>query len=961
MNAKVNSIYTHIFLLIAACIFLSACNSDPDHTPESFEIHPDFTLQLVASEPLIKDPVDLEFDEHGHAYVLEMPGYPYEDQESRIVILKDTNQDGIYDSNVIFAEELELASSIMPYQEGILVAAPPYLLFLKDTDGDDRADERYTLMSGFSTGNLQHNYNGLTFGIDNWIYAANGGNSGGPHWYEDSTSILDLRGDDFRFKLENKILERIGASSGGYELAIDEYGRIFETHNLEHISQLVYPSRYAQNLPLSPEHGLRNVSNHEENGLARIYPIGEQESRVNHPEQSGYFSGACGITYYGGGSFGTEFDQTAWVADVVLNLIHVDKLSPFGATFSAGRVMEKQDFLASTDRSFRPVNMTVGPDGAMYIIDMYREVIEHPEWIPDDIESTLDLNAGKEKGRIYKVQRKNATNKTYNISNFESPEGLLQSIQHPNQWVRNTAHRLLLDKNLAKEELGSLTSIANGDNPFGRLHALWLLYSKDFLPAKMIEDRLRDANPDIRENALIIAEATINSDKDVLEVCTNLLSDANQRVRMQAALTLSTISEETFEGHKDLISAAVLSASDEAMDDFNVSALTLAAKFFPGHLFESILKSRNITGKENLLASLARISGLNPEESSKVLATLSMSKEPADLKSNIISSFNSNLDENVKGEILLPFIRNLEEDEDPGLIAALANLRRSLGLPLSPAFVLISKAAVIDVRDKTLSEEIRLKQMSIIQMLPYDSKSELLYTLLSNKESLRIQEETLKQLWEADHPEVGKKLVQKWAELGPRSRQTASDILLYKRSHHDALLTGLEEGMINIGEMNFDLERRRTLLWWTDNENTKKRAQALFSDSGVINRKDAIEKMKPALELAGFPENGSIVFEQLCGQCHIYGTSGTDAGPVLTEINRKSKASLLHDIIDPNAAVDTKYINHKLETEDGTLHIGIVNNETDKSISIKKMGGTSVTVPKERIKSFSSLGTLYDA
>ncbi|MDZ7648168.1 MAG: c-type cytochrome [Cytophagales bacterium] len=175
--------------------------------------------------------------------------------------------------------------------------------------------------------------------------------------------------------------------------------------------------------------------------------------------------------------------------------------------------------------------------------------------------------------------------------------------------------------------------------------------------------------------------------------------------------------------------------------------------------------------------------------------------------------------------------------------------------------------------------------------------------------------------------------------------------------YNDALLTGLENGTINIGEMNFDLERRRQLLWWTDDENTKRRAEALFSDSGVSTRKEAMDKMKEALTLSGTSVKGALVFKSMCSTCHKYGSEGQEVGPVLTEINRKSKESLMHDIIDPNAAVNTQYINHRLETKTGDIHMGIVENETDQYVTIKKMGGDKVTVYKNEIKNFTSLGT----
>ena len=374
-----------------------ACQSERSEPLNSFQIHPDFNIEKVATEPLVFDPVDMEFDQYGTAYVLEMPGYPFGEEESRIVRLQDQDLDGLFDQRTVFSDSLGVASSLLPYKEGWLVAAPPDLLYIKDTDADGVADHREVVLTGFSEGNLQHNFNGLTYGLDNWIYAANGGNSGSIHWPDQQMEPVPLRGNDFRIHLDQQKFELIGKSSGGFELGVDSWGHIFETHNLHHISHLAFPGRYIKDLPGS-QHSLANISGHDQNGLGRIFPVGAQEARVNHPEQAGYFSGACGITHYGGGAFPEEFDGNIFVADVVLNVIHRDIIDSDGAIFSARRAREKVEFLASSDRSFRPVNMTAGPDGALYILDMHREVIEHPEWIPDEIEAGLDLEGRKRTG-----------------------------------------------------------------------------------------------------------------------------------------------------------------------------------------------------------------------------------------------------------------------------------------------------------------------------------------------------------------------------------------------------------------------------------------------------------------------------------------------------------------------------------------------------------------------------------
>ena len=943
-------------ILFCAIILLSACNQKKDSGLLGFQIEPGFTLSLVASEPLLKDPVDLEFDENGNAFVLEMPGYPFEDKQSRIVLLIDENEDGIYEDQSLYAENLQLASSIMSYKKGLLVAAPPYLLHVKDTDDDYKADAIDTLMGGFSTGNLQHNYNGLTYGIDNWIYAVNGGNSGKPFWWGDSSSVMDLRGQDFRFNLETRVMERIGESSGGFGLGMDDWGHLYETHNLEHISQLVFPDRYKKDIQLLKNHSLSIISDHEENGLARIYPIGEQESRVNHPEQSGYFSGSCGIMYYGGGAYGAEYENTVWVADVVLNLIHVDKIKPNGASFSASRVLEKRDFLASTDRSFRPVNMTVGPDGSIFVIDMHRQVIEHPEWIPDEIEKTLDLNAGKDKGRIYKIEKEGSKESSFNREQFKTVAGLITSLSDPNQWIRKTAHRLLMEKSLTESETESLREVLDAESDLARLHAMWILDGKQELTIEQVLQLLGDSSTGVRENALLISEKHL-SDEEVLKQVIKSIQDEDQHVRMQAILSISTLEKEKSVRLNPELFDALAESSKMPLDDWNVAAITLAARHAPAELFAKLIAPENEANEVKLLESLAGISGSSNSDMTTVLESLVTSSLASEKKQTIIDRLVAGIPEAFSNPVALAQITELEKSGDLGMIASMASLRQKLSLPPSQQFLAYSKDASVKLADKSLPDSIRFQQMSLVALLPYQEKSDVLFQCLDNAQPLNIQEAALRQLSESNDPEIGPRLVSRWTTLGPTIRRWSGDLLIYKGIYHDALLTGLENGTINIGEMNFDLERRRQLLWWTDNEDTKRRAEKLFSDAGVTTRQEAIDSMKAALTLKGSGANGAKVFNSTCSACHVYGSVGQNVGPVLTEINRKSKEAILHEILDPNAAVDTKYINHRLETNSGDVHVGIVENETDQMITIKKMGGEIASVSKKDIKTFNSLGT----
>ena len=949
----------HFILLILVTLFIQ-CKPRVSEVPDGFHVVSGYDVTLVANEPLIKDPVDIVFDEKGRTFVLEMPGYPYEEAKSRIVQLIDRNDDGIYDDSKVFAEELELASSIMIYKNGILVAAPPYLLHVKDKDDDGSADERDTLLSGFSTGNLQHNYNGLSFGLDNWIYAANGGNSGAPYWWNEPETVLNLKGDDFRFHLNKRMIEKIGPSSGGYEITFDDYGRLYETHNLEHISQLAITNRYLSDISANDQSPLINISDHEENGLSRIYPVGEQETRVNHPEQSGYFSGACGITYYGGGSLGTELSNTVWIADVVLNLVHIDKLVDNGSVSTAQRIHNGKDFLASSDRSFRPVNMKVGPDGSMYIVDMYREVIEHPEWIPDEIEKTLDLHAGKEKGRIYKVALTGSSMKSFDFDTFQSIDGLVNSLQDNNQWARMTAQRLLndaLDSNNENEKIVSkLVKLIAGGNPHGQLHATHLLHSFNALDEKTLTTLLQSENYGLLENIVQISEDYL-SDHSVFSGILELLAHENNRVRMFAAFVIGTISSDKYFENESEILKGISKSLLLTNDTWNYLSIAACIKHSPSTLFEQLIQDEDLESKKGLLETIA-FNSITIQEKEKIFSILSQSNISNETMIPLLSALEKNIsDEYENNSVIINSLKQLENNADLARITVIERIRKKLKLPTSTRFEEISQNSLTESLDSTIEPNVRIQHIQALGLLPFESKKDVLAQLIINNQPIIIQQLALEQLSTAESVEAGHILVSNWKNLGPLARKLGSDILLYKKIHHHTLLSALEENIINIGEMNFDLERRRTLLWWSDNEETKTRAEKLFSDAGVVNRKEAMLSMKQSLEVNGDITSGSEIFQNQCALCHIYGDIGVDVGPALTEINRKSKETLLHEIIDPNAAVDTKYINHKVETIDGAIHIGIVQTETDHSLVIRKMGGGDISINKDQIKEFSSLGT----
>ncbi|MEM6803664.1 MAG: PVC-type heme-binding CxxCH protein, partial [Bacteroidota bacterium] len=939
----------------------SSCQNITPSAPDGFELHPDFSMKEVAAEPLIFDPVDMEFDEEGRAFVLEMPGYPQRDEESRLVYLEDEDGDGHFDKRHLYADSLHLASSFMPYKEGMLVASPPHLIYLKDTDGDMVADEKKIIMEGFRVGNLQHNYNGLTYGLDNWIYAANGGNSGKPYFIGESDNPLVMRGDDFRFKIDEKLMERVGESSGGFELAFDNWGRMYETHNLEHVSQLVFQGKYLENLPVSSSHSLLNISDHDENGLARLYPIGEQDTRVNHPEQSGYFSGACGISFYGGGAFPAHFNDNLFVADVVLNLIHIDILTDEGVHSVASRNREKQEFLASRDRTFRPVNLATGPDGALYVLDMHRAVIEHPEWIPDEIEVNLDLSEGKDQGRIYRIEPKTGLSVKRLIPDKQNPASLLAALAHPNQWTRMTAQRLIVESG-NKGLAGDLKeALRTSPSTYQRLHALWSLEGLDELSQEDIQIALKDKEAGVRENVLRASEPYLESypelGKDILALC----KDPMPRVRMRTALALGRLPEDHFASYaRDIFYGLQHIIEAGEGDTWSGIAATTAMKKQPLTFARQLLahsEDRLSSGNREALLSLSKLLVKRSATDMQVLLeNLAMQSQISSAdKAYIVEGMSEAWPQHMNNRPIELSINKLEKEAEIELLQACGKLRKAMNYSISPQIQTLIGQAKKEIHNKDLSVEKRLEYLKLLSLADFSEREESLYKMLDNMLPYALQEEALMQLWKSDEETVGKRLLALWKELGPEARKGAANILLYKEKNHPILLSALENKEIILGEMNFDLERRRTLLW-SENEEVKKRAESLFSDAGVLTRKVAMEEMKPAIDLHGEISAGKKQFELLCASCHQYGSQGKNVGPVLTEINRKSKESLLHDILDPNAAVDSKYLNHSIKTKNGNIYSGIIFAESDDEIELRMTGGKEEKIAKQEIEKLSSLG-----
>jgi putative membrane-bound dehydrogenase-like protein len=962
----------------AACAPRSA---DRDLLGE-IRLHPELAVELAAAEPLVLDPVDLELDEDGRAFVLEMPGFPFippgEEPPGRIVELIDRDRDGRFDERRVFADRLRYADSILPVRGGLLVADAPDLLFVKDTDGDGRADLRQVLLTGFGEGPSESNFNGLRWGPDNWIHGANGSSGGSVHRPDRPEEATSIRGRDFRLRLapadgdphrlEAVAFETTARMGGGFGLDFDQWGRRFVTHEQRHIQVEVFAERYLTGPHPWPS-TVTEISDHGTGDTARVFPVSKTEARPNHPEQAGYFTAGCGLTYYGGTALPERFQGAFFVAEAVHNLVHLDLVEPQGASFVARRDREREEVLAAVDNAVRPVNFAVGPEGALYMLDMHRAVIEHPEWIPDEIEATLDLRAGADRGRILRVVPPGGLPPATVAFDRADPAATVRALGHPEKWWRDTAQRLLVEWR-DEAALEPLREMATGAvEPHARLHARWTLDGLGALDEDLVLAALADPHPRLREAALRLAEPFLASPA-VRDRALALLADPDARVALQAALAAGLLLAAPSTPSEPVAAGLLALARRWPEERWIGLAVSAAVARRPGELAPALVANLAREGAD--AAALARVEELAAlvgdravaaEHERLLVAVAGLPLDPGSARRAVLRGLAAGLERSAR-EATPPRatggLRSLLaafSGGDDALLADAWRVTRGLGLPLDGDALMRAERAVRRAEDDGAPTAERLDALQLVELADPPARLDLLIGLLAPTEPAELQRAAMDQLGRFDQARAAPRLIEVWSSLGPAVRRRAGDLLLSRRENHGLLLDALEQGRIGLGELALDLERRRTLLRWSTPE-IAERAARLFSDAGVDTRREVYESLLPALELEGDAGRGAVTFAALCSRCHRIGDLGFPVGPDLTDVFRKSAESLLHDIVDPNAALGAEHVSYVVTLEDGEVLTGLVEDGDD---GVRVRAGDADPegrwVPRARIVELRSTGS----
>ncbi len=899
------------------------------------------SIELVVAEPDVVSPVAIAWDADGRMFVAEMSDYPNGTNGGRMKLLEDRDGDGRYENAAIFADKLSFPNGVLPWNGGILVTAAPDILFFKDTDGDGRADERRVLFTGFGQGNQQLRVNGLFWGLDNWVYGANGRSDGEIRRPEDpSGKSVSLRGHDFRFRPDTGEFETIAGRSQ-FGSARDDWGNRFLSWNTIPIRHEVLPERYvSRNLNLTTTESLLDIIPPGDDG--RVFPLTPPPLVFNN-ESSSHYNALAGLTIYRGDALGEKYRGNAFVGESLRNLVHRRVLMPNGVTFTARREEEGKEFLASSDPWFHPVNFATGPDGALYIVDFYRRFVEHPGFVPGNLRERIQWRTGAEHGRIWRIHLRDAKFKARGAKpqlSHASGAELLAQLGNPNAWRRDTAQRLLVERqdHTAIPALKAL--IRKGRTPEARVQALGTLRGLRVNQLCALDDDtlaigMNDPHAEVRVNALKLSEARpgfSGPSPKLSAALEKLVQDSSPRVRFQLALTLGELSAGT-EGQSDLVLAEL--AREGTKDRWQSLAIQSSVRNVDG-LFLKTLARQN----PDWLSQPA------PEQASflsKIAAQAGARNNDRELVASVPILLGGTPDPK-----RLEIVAGLAE----GLVRAGQTLPDRLA---RPPFTLMDESealrhwVALAQNTATNTAEVSSHRLAAIRLLRetrFEPGDAVELGLLQPQHPAEIQSAAAEALINSRSQEVLKKLFAGWNQYSSNTRKQVLAGAVRSPTATTALLDALEAGKVSATELDSAVQQS---LRNVQNPELARRVRKLVKADSAPNRDEVIANYQPSLKMAGDPKRGTTTFTKLCLPCHAIQGRGNHVGPDLSGVASRPKDALLVDILDPSQQVTPDFISYTVTTTRGETLTGLIAAESATGITLRRAGQADETVPRNQI------------
>jgi putative membrane-bound dehydrogenase-like protein len=903
----------------------------PERSLAVMHARPGFQVELAAAEPLVTDPIAMCWGPDGKLWVVEMGDYPRGlDGKGKkgglIRCLEDVDGDGRYDRSHVFLDDLGFPTGVAVWRNGILVTAAPDILYAEDTDGDGRADKREVLYTGFTQGNPQHRLNGLKWGLDGWLYCAHGDAVGGKIKLVKTGEHVGANGRDFRIRPDQGALDP-QAGPTQYGRNPDDWDNWFGCSNSNPMYQFVLADHYLRrNKHVPAADGRVDVS--EQPGGAEVFPRSRTIARYNDLYAANRFTSANSAIVYRDDLFGPAFEGNSFVSEPVHNLVHREILRADGLTFTSRRADDENDseFLASADNWFRPTMLAVGPDGALWIADMYRQTIEHPEWIPLEVQKKLDLRAGADMGRIYRVWPVGTTPRKFPRLDKLPLDQLVAAMDSPSGWQREMVQQMLVwrDDGLAVEPLIRLAS--ESKRPACRIQALWTLELLGQLRPAQIVTAMADAHPGVRRHGVRLAEGRFAQSPEVGAKLLALANDSDLHVQLQRAYTLG-----------------------EWKDPRTGKALgELALRF-----------------EDNSFITAAVLSSINADNLHDVVATVlgEGRQPPGELLEQLVGMATTLQDDRTLNAAIERIGNSASGEYAAWQLTALAGLLDALArreaswdkLEQADALRKLFEFARRLVRDEQADEDQRLRAVRLLGRDPASQSSDisLLVALLTPQSSGALQAAAVQALARIDSDEVPKSLVSGWKGHSPAVRSEILDTLLSRDSWCEMLLSAIEDKQVPAADVD---ATRRQRLARSGNERIKQRADSLLAGAIEKNRQQVLADHAKVLELAGDAQAGAAVFSKRCSTCHRLRGVGYDVGPNLAALTDYSPQALLAAMLDPNRAVEAKYLDYAAVTTGGLTYTGRLANETGNSVTLLAQEGKQQTILRSDLEVLQATG-----
>lgn len=924
----------------------------PAEALRTFSIRPGWKIELVAAEPLVEDPVAFDWGLDGSLWVAEMrdypngvdwqkPGDPVGRPGGRVKRLFDDDGDGRYDRATLFLDGLPFPTGVKVWRDGLIVSTAPDVFFAADDDGDGRADRRETLLAGFREGNQQHRVNGLRWGVDNWLYLANG-DSGGRIRSIKADRTIDIGGRDLRFRPDTGELD---AQSGQTQFGRNrnDWGDWFGGNNSNPLWHYVLEDHYLRRNPHVPSPDVRKHVPVRP-GAAPVFPTSVTVARFNDFNMSNRFTSACSPELFR--DRWPEPQEPAegshlFICEPVHNLVHHAWMTADGASFTSRRPDDEQEreFLSSTDGWFRPVMVRTGPDGGVWIADMYRAVIEHPEWIPTAWQRRLDLRAGSDRGRIYRAVPTTGERPALPRLDRLDDSALVAGLASSNGWRRDTIQQQLIWRHSASPGSPAAVAVVEAlrrlaaESPVAvaRLHALGALDALDGLTPELLAARLQDAHPGVRRHAARLAEPRLDASPELARRLVRLADDPDPLVRLQVACSLGAWSAPE---SGETLAKMLLAAPD---DPYLPAAVFSSAR--PENLpalIDGVLRSPDAPPAARLVEPL--------------LAT-AVASDDRRILSSVVARIAASPDGrfaawqwNSLAALLDAFRRRKIDERSDDFAATRAALDRALDAARRSA----------DDDERPVEERRAAVRLIGQSDSPTDDDRRLLGELLTPRQAPELQLAAVQALGRfADDASVDR-LLAGWKSHGPTVRSQILDLLLNRDASTERLVRAIEAGDVPAAQLD---ARRRQQLAAHRNERVRAAAEKLFAAASSASRAEVTAKYAAALdERSGDALRGREVYLKRCSNCHRLDGAGHAVGPDLAASAGKSTDVLLASIFDPNRAIEDRYLDYVVVTDDGRQLSGMLAAETGASLTLLGPEAKSTTVLRNQIEELRSTG-----